>query len=172
MKTLGLVAAFTFALMAAPVAAQPASATAAPAPSAHQLELAHRLMTATRMTETLNGAVQPMVAQMVDLQTRQIPGFKPEWRQPLIEATQESMSGLFPKLIERMEAAYAQILTEDELQQSIAFYESPTGQSIMRKLPQALPLVMKDFQTDVLAARGDIRTRFCKKIGGCPGASN
>jgi hypothetical protein len=172
MKTLGLVAAFTFALMAAPVAAQPASAPAAPAPSARQLELAHRLMAAMHTTETLNGVVPPMVAQMVDEQTKQIPGFKPEWRQPLIEATQESMSGLFPKLIERMEAAYAQILTEDELQQSIAFYESPTGQSIVRKLPQVLPLVLRDFQSDVLATRDDIRTRFCKKIGGCPGASN
>jgi hypothetical protein len=166
MKSFSLVAAFAAVVIAAtPALAQPAAAP--PPPSAHQLELSHRLIAAMHMTDTMNGIIQPLVAQMVDMQTKQLPGFKPEWRQPLIEATQESMNDLFPKLMSRMEVVYAQVLSEDELNASIAFYESSAGQSILRKLPQALPLVLKDFQSDVVASRADIMTRFCKKIGGC-----
>ena len=168
MKTLGLIAALAVMLVATPAAAQ---STSPPAPTARQLQLSHRLFLSLHMDQTMSGLMQPLVAQMVDIQARQIPGFKPEWRQPLVEATQEAMGDLLPNLMKRTEMAYAQVLSEDELQQSIAFYESPAGQSIIRKLPQVMPMVLKDFQAEVLTASADITVRFCKKIGGCDKAT-
>jgi hypothetical protein len=52
----------------------------------------------------------------------------------------------FPDMIHSMAEIYARTLTITELQDSLAFYDSPSGQAILTKMPammsQAMPLSM------------------------------
>ena len=169
-----LAVALAISLIVSPALAQSPSARAAdqaPAPSARALELSHRLILAMHLTATFQSLMQSMTPQMIDFEAKQIPGFKPEWRQPMIEATQEAGEDLMSELLKEAEPIYAQTFTEEELAQATAFYESPTGQSMIRKSPQIAPLLMKNFQGLMTAMRTDTMTRFCKKIGGCDKAA-
>lgn len=168
MKKTTLSAVAALSLMAAPAFAQAPASPAAAAPSARALELSHRLIVAMHVNDSFAAMMRALIPQMVDLQARRIPGFKPEWRQPLIEATQEAAGDdLMPALMKRAEPIYAQTFTEDELAQAVAFYESPVGQSIIRKSPSITPRLVGDLQTLAMAMGADVQARFCKKIGGC-----
>ena len=167
MKTI-LSALAALSLIAAPAFAQTPASPAAATPSARALELSHRLIVAMHVNDSFAAMMRSMIPQMVDLQAKRIPGFRPEWRQPLIEATQEAAGeDLMPALLKRAEPIYAQTFTEDELAQAVAFYESPVGQSIIRKSPTITPRLVSDFPALAAGLGQDVMARFCKKIGGC-----
>jgi hypothetical protein len=159
-----LAAALAVSLLASPALAQPSSP---PAPSARALELSHRLIVAVHLTDTFDSVMQNLMPQLIDMRSKQIQGFRPEWRQALIEASQEAGDDMMAQLAKQAEPIYAQTFTEDELSQAVAFYESPTGQSMIKKTPQITPLLMKNFQGLSESMQADMMARFCKKIGGC-----
>jgi hypothetical protein len=168
-----LIAAPAFAQPGAPPAAQAGPAVSgAPAPaSARALELSRRLIAALHLDETFRAMMDAMAPQMVDEEIKRIPGFRPEWRQPMIEAAREASADLMQELIKRAEPIYARTFSEDELAQAVGFYESPAGQSMIRKVPSITPQLMKDFPTLTRSMSADMLVRFCSKIGGCDKAA-
>ena len=160
------------AMFAAPVAqAQDAQ------PSARQLELARRLFNDMHMDQMMAAMTRQMAPAMTAQMRKSNPNISAEQAQAISEAAHESMSAVMPKLIERMIPLYATTLTQKELEDTVAFYEGPSGKAILAKLPQIsaqIVPIMTDMMPEMTA---DMQRRVCAKIdcskqpSGTPGKS-
>lgn len=177
------------ALAALAILAGPAMADTAPAaqanaqasvqPDAKKLALVHRYIADTKLESLINSLGNQMVgamsAQMLDAQK----GMKPAEKTAVQQAIQETMAEEFPtfskKMIGAIEPVYAEAFSEQELTELVAFYESPTGRSLIEKTPQVaqrtnqlLLAFVPEFQQRVQAS---MVKRLCAK-GYCPPAQS
>jgi len=155
------------------LACTPSFAADAPAPTAavatpKTLDLARRYMVAIHMDQTLSSMMRNMAPTLVDGQINANPdmaeNMTPEMRQALIEVVNETVMEKAPALMDKTVHIMAEIYTEQELTDLVAFYEGPTGQALMRKQPlmmQRMPEIM-----GVMGAPdpADIKARLCKKL--------
>jgi hypothetical protein len=141
MKLVVLAAFAGLSFAAAPVLAAeptPPAAAAAAAPSAHQLELARQYVEAAHMQKNIDAILSrmsPLVLQQMEQQRTRDGGA------PLPSDFVTAMSGVItdwarerlPAMTEVMVQQVAEIYTEKELTDLIAFYQSPTGQAVLAK---------------------------------------
>ncbi len=144
-------------------AADPASSDAigAPAPvDAERLALSEKLFGAMRLDTTMRGVFANMF--------KSAPGFSAigpnnPRAQAFLASYGAAMDATMPELIHDMAELYARVLTTQELKDSLTFYDSPSGQAIMNKLPemmrQIVPTSMKLMPKIAAAAEAD----FCGK---------
>ncbi len=142
------------------------SATAA-VPSARAVDLSHRLVVAIRITDQLHALLKSMMPAMVDREARAFPDFKPEWRQAMTDATIAAMDDIMPGYLKDAEVLYAKTFSEEELAQAVAFYESPTGRSMVAKSPSLAPALTKSMVSRMDGLEADIKARFCAKTDTC-----
>jgi hypothetical protein len=168
-KRFGAVCAIGLATAGAlgPARAEPQPSS--PAPSAHALELSHRLIHDMRLDVQIDSLLRAMLPGLIDRQSQAIPDFKPEWRQAISEATIEALNDVLPDYLHDAELLYARTFTEDELAQAVAFYESPAGRSFIDKSPSLAPELSKSILAKMSAIQADARDRFCRKSGACSG---
>lgn len=168
-----VVVAFAVACLAAGSAqarqAPPAAAAAAPAkaaPSPRALALTKRYIAALHVDETMKPLMQSMMTPLMEEQERTNTDLTAEQRKALRETVEELVGGdLMNDVIDRMTPVYASIFSEDELQALVDFYESPNGQSIVRKMPSmgpAMAEVMRDIMPEI---RAKVTARICQKLG-------
>jgi hypothetical protein len=131
-------------------AAQPAppQADAAEAPiDADQLALARRLMHLLSSQMNFDAVMNNMIAGMMPAIHQQNPNLDQATLDQIQGAVQKAMAGITPDLLDDVAKLYAQRLTRREMEDSIAFYESPSGQSMMHKMPEIMgdigPLMTK-----------------------------
>ncbi len=143
-------AAAAVALMAgAPLThAQPAPPPAAEAPvDPQQLALAKHLMSLTLGQMNFGAIMRSMTASMMDALHRQNPNMDPVVLQHVQTAMDKAVSDITPELMDDIARSYARHLNRKEMEDSIAFYESPSGQSILHKMPEVLqdlgPMMVK-----------------------------
>ncbi len=148
----------------------PGVASQASEPSARAVELSHRLFVAMHTDEQIRTMLRSLMPPMMDRLATKTPGFKLEWRQALTEATIAAMDDVMPAYLKNAEGIYARTFSEDDLVQSVAFYESPAGRSLLTKLPQLAPELAKDMMTRMSGLEADIRVRFCAKTDACKSA--
>ena len=129
--------------------ALPLSATE-PNPSAHQRELLEKLFKATNLDQMSNSIMDSMYAQIEKqfLQEAEAKGDDPEGT-----AEAKEMFGLFRErcrslnvgalLHESYLRIYAKYFTEQEIEDLVAFYASPTGKKTLEVLPQLMSEGMK-----------------------------
>lgn len=123
-----------------------ASGSASAAPSAKQLELAHRYIAAAHMDRTLDQTLKALMPAMLASAPKN-DKLSDKDRQMLVDVTMEVTRDMMGKMIARMEPVIADTFSEDELQGLVTFYESPTGQALIAKTPQLaakMSPVMKD----------------------------
>ncbi len=137
------------------------------------MELAHRLIVAMRMEEMMSNAIKGMAPSMLD-QANMFPGALPEKeRVAIAKDVTESMHALMSKMAvlmnEKGPAMYAATFTEAELRDMVAFYESPTGQATLTKMPQLMsqmtPMItqlMPAYQADLLGRLCAREKRYCR----------
>lgn len=146
-------------------AAAPAfSAEAAPAPSAHNLELARQLFAEMHMDRMMDSMMKAMIPAMTEQARKANPGLTADQSQAVNEAVVESSRGLMAKLTDRMIPLYASTFSQKELEDTVAFYGSPSGQAMLAKMPelaQRMAPMMVELMPEVTA---DVRTRICAKI--------
>ena len=82
----------------------------------------------------------------------------------MIEASQEEMHELTPKLIGYMTDVYATQLTEKELTDSLAFYRSDSGQSILAKTPVLMQQMVPFMQQQMPEITRGMFHRYCAKV--------
>ena len=116
----------------APAAAAPAPAPAAtpPAPSAAALGYSATILNDIGMKPSLDRIVPGMLAQM----QREILATRPELKDPVDEAVQTVTPEFLKSEQEVFDAvvkALAGLMTEQELKDTAAFYESPTGKKFV-----------------------------------------
>jgi hypothetical protein len=142
--------------------AQPcAAADAAPA---HNLELAQRLFTGMHMDQMMSGMMRNMMPAMVAQARKANPAMSDAQAQAITEATTESSQAMMAKIMDRMIPLYASTFTEKELQDLVNFYEGPSGQAMLAKMP-VLMAKMTPIMTEMMPEmQADIRRRICSKI--------
>ena len=154
-KTLMAAACAAVALAGASLAA----AQPAPPPAADQtpidpakMALAHKLfemqMGQTNLPALLKSLDQQMFAQAM----KGLPNADDATQKRILAAVEKTQAELMPRMLDGMAAAYARHLSQKELEDTVAFYSTPSGQAILQKTP----LIM----TDVIGGLGQMLPRM------------
>ncbi|NBB17085.1 DUF2059 domain-containing protein [Caulobacter sp. SLTY] len=131
-------------------------------PSARQLELARRYFAAMRFEETMTKMYENMnlLEAFEEEDDAELSGLdKRAW----MEASQESLVALTPKMVDAMIPIVAATFTEEELEAIVVFYESPAGQASVIKavdMMQPMMVAMMELMPDYIE---DIVDRYCAK---------
>lgn len=126
-------------------------------PSARALALTDRYLKAIDMEKLMVDMVGSLGGMMGPEFT------KSEEAKAMMEASQEAVVAITPKLVERMAPLMASIYSEEELEAMVNFYESPIGQSILAKTgaaTQASAAVTRDLMPELITQMFD---RYCAK---------
>jgi hypothetical protein len=157
----GLFAGCALACTAAAAHAQPAPAT--PAAAADEapvdparLALARQLVGLVKEQLDFGAVFKTVGDQMATAMQQADPKADPAIARRAIKAIGEAEEQIMPQIWEAATLAYARDLTETELKDSIAFYSSPSGQSIIHKMPQMMremtPAIMRLVPQMIVAA--------------------
>jgi len=147
-KTLLAAAASAVVMAGASVAAaQPAPPPDAPAADQAPIDPA-KLALARKLLEMQLGQMNlPALLKSVDDQIlsqamKQGPGIDEAKQRRIKAAIEQVQAEMFPKMMDGMAAAFARNLTDQELQDAVAFYSSPSGQAIVHKMPAIMTEAM------------------------------
>ncbi len=134
----GLMFAATPALAAQAAAAPAVAPTAAPAPTPQMLELARRYVAAAHMQNNIDNMLNrltPLMMQQVERQQADLgkKALPPEFLDAMTGAVMDWMHEREPAMMDLLVHQVAEIYTEKELTDLVAFYETPTGQAVVAK---------------------------------------
>ena len=101
-----------------------------------QLALARRLMALLASQMNLTAAMQGMNAGMLQAMRKENPNIDRVDMDRITAATDKAEADVLPDLLDDLAHIYARHLTRKEMEDSISFYESTSGQSMMHKLPE------------------------------------
>jgi hypothetical protein len=80
------------------------------------------------------------------------------------DAITESTGDFIKKMTDASIPVYADIFTVEELTKMDEFYETPVGQSIMAKVPEASQKLMPTVMALMPDFQADVQKRLCTKI--------
>jgi hypothetical protein len=153
-----------FALVASLLTATPAISAEAPAANAHSLELAKHLFAQMHMDQLMGGMMTNMTPLLVQQVRKTNPSITEEQAQIITQAVSEASREMMAKVIDRIIPLYASTFTEKELQDLVAFYDGPTGQAMLTKMPTLMSKMgpmMSELTPEMVA---DVNRRVCAKI--------
>ena len=128
--------------------------------AAHRLQLAERfieLMQVDQMGEMMQG----LASSMVPPSSRDLP---PHEQRILTDALSDAVGQMTPRIFEAMAPIYAEIFTLQELQDLVAFYESPTGIALVSKSYEALPQITAAVNGIMPEILNDMATNLCASL--------
>lgn len=164
---LACLAAVAFLGAAAPVAAQTAPQAPAAAQGAEQqakAALVRRYFEAIQFDKLMNVMMESMMVSMTESSRL------PEDKIPVMrEAVLEAFGNVLPQMVDANIEIYAEAFTLEELEQLVAFYESPVGRSLMAKtvvLSRQSGEMMQRFQPIM---QEEMRRQLCARME-CPTA--
>lgn len=128
-----------------------------------KIALAKRYFKALEFDKLMDNMFKSMLPSLMEQQQIQM-GLNSEKRVVVAEATAETMAEIMPVYMDRMYEAYAGILTEDELTQLVAFYESPLGQSVVKKTPQLSSKATEAMIPLMPEIQSRIEKKICAKV--------
>lgn len=174
-RLLVLAAAAAMLSVAAPAAAQDADrlipVVAAPQDAEREAKeaLVRRFFVAAQLDKLTNVLIEQM------LQSTQSPQIPADKREVVNEAIMAAYAEVSPRMNEAFVDLYADAFTLDELEQLVAFYESPVGRSVTAKsvvLTRQLGSLMEEFQPMMAEAttRQVCRRIDCSAAGVAPSA--
>lgn len=130
----------TLALVLASAAAAQAPGAISATPSAHQVELARRVVSATGDEKTILAQVQSLVGQQIAATQKQFEALDRAnglSDTPTVPALpDQTVADLVHEMLEARVGVYASVYSEAELQGIVDYYSSPLGQRILAKQPQ------------------------------------
>ena len=153
-----------FALAAALATATQAMCADAPTGNAHSLALAKHLFAEMHMDQLMGGMMKNMTPAMIAQARKANPALTEDQAQIITQAVSESSQVMMGKAIERFIPLYASTFTERELEDLVAFYDGPTGQAMLNKMPVLMSKmgpVMTELMPDMMA---DVNQRICSKM--------
>lgn len=107
----------------------PAAAAAQAADLAERQAMVRRFFVAMQFEKMMNGMMESMWEPMIS-ENEEIPAEK---RELVRSAAMAAFAVVLPQMIEANVELYAEAFTLQELTELVAFYESPTGRSLMAK---------------------------------------
>lgn len=145
----------------APARAQDVASQAAP--SARQLELTRRYID-LMMSDQFDSALTEMISDAIasDGGAQNLPEAD---RRFLTELTTELTTDMVPRMIEEMTPVYARILTVEELEALVAFYETDIGRSVVAKTTVAMPEANRAAMSVLPQMLEKMAARICQHYG-------
>lgn len=151
-------AALSSAFTAPAFAAEPAKAAAAPS---RALDCAKRYNKAMRIEET----VEAMMRSMLPIMMQQYGGSgKTEREKLMLDAIVESSNAMMPKALDDLAPVMVETFTEAEICGLADFYESPTGQGVVTKMPSYTKASGEMMSRFIPQLQQDMARRICQKI--------
>jgi len=141
-------------------AAPAAESTATAKPSEKKLALARRMFDAMHFDEMVANMLDSMDPLMAMGETGALSDADSKHMR---DSVKEAMNAAMPDYVDALTEIYAEAFTEEELQAMVDFYESPIGQSVLKKSTQInepVMAAMMELMPDILV---DTMTRFCGK---------
>ncbi len=139
------------------------AANAQAAPSARQLELAQRYVVAIRMERTFDAGMDAMLPTLKAGNSK-VSGEKFD---AIMAAMSEVTKSMVGEMSVRMAPVLAEVFTERELEELVAFYEGPTGRAVIDKSPQLAAKMAPLMQEIMPQMQAQMAERVCK-ITDCP----
>jgi hypothetical protein len=148
-----------------PISAQPSPPQSADAsPSAHKLALARQLVEVTRMDAIMTGAFRNMVSGVTASASQSLSADRQARMKIIGEAEGAALEKLVPQIVDSMVNGYARNFSEQELSDILAFYQSPSGRSMVAKTPQFMQGMMVEMAALMPQIRRDMGEDVCAKI--------
>ncbi len=144
------------------LAATPAISADAP-PNPHSLELAHKLFSEMQMDQLVSGVMRQMMPTMMAQARKANPNLTDEQAKAITDAVSESAQAMMLKINDKVAPLYAETFTEKELQDLVAFYDSPGGRAMIAKMPVMMTKVgpvVTQMMPEMIA---DMTQRVCAK---------
>jgi uncharacterized protein len=144
-------------------AGTPAICADAPTPNPHSMELARKLFSEMHMDTLMGDMMRQMAPAMLAQARARNPTVSEADVRAIQDATAESMQAMMAKMNERAIPLYASTFSEKELQDLVNFYDSPTGQAMLAKMPvlmNKLAPLATDLMPEMMA---DMTKRICAK---------
>ncbi|HEX3366175.1 DUF2059 domain-containing protein [Phenylobacterium sp.] len=143
-------------------AATPAISADAP-PSAHSLELSRQLFAEMHMDQMVGQMMKSMVPAMMAQARKANPSLTDEQAAAMTEAVTESTADMLGKITDKFIPLYASTFTEKELQDVVNFYNSPSGQAVLNKMPVMMSQIGPTMTELMPAMTADVLRRLCSK---------
>lgn len=163
LSVLGGVVSLAFANPA--LAADAKAQVPAVAASPKALELAKRYMAATHMERTMDQAMAVMMPIMRAQMEKSLSKLSAEQRATIYGIVDETMQDFtkqsVAKIQVRMPPILARTFTEHELEEIVAFYESPTGQTALAKGPAMMAEIMPIMMEDAAKIEAQMLAKLC-----------
>ncbi len=142
---------------------------AAPVDAGHatRAALVRRYFKAVDFDKLMDSMMNSMMPMMVDQMRKSSPNITEDQGKLISDSVIAAMGDFMPKYMDATVDLYADTFTEDELTQMVTFYESPTGQSITRKLPGLTPKAMQLMVQMMPDLQADMMAKMCAKMQ-CP----
>lgn len=131
--------------------------------TARKVALIKRYFKAIEMDNLIGSMMQSMMPALAE-QQRASSGASAEESKMVTDAVIETMAEITPIYMDKLSVIYADAFTEDELVQMVAFYESPVGQSIVKKTPGLMPKTTQVMIELMPEIQSRMQTKMCKKI--------
>ncbi|MDP3174827.1 MAG: DUF2059 domain-containing protein [Phenylobacterium sp.] len=146
-----------------------ASATAGQAqPSARSLDLTRRYFLAMHMDRTMHATIRAMAPVVVERMAKANPAMTPAQRQAIVDVAGESSQAMVARMMDRLTPIFATTFTEKELEDLVAFYESPTGQALVAKSPTFSAKMAPAMKELMPTMKADMETRLCARLTCAP----
>jgi len=113
---------------------------------AESMELARRLVEVSQGETIMQQMFNALTPQIMSLALNKDPNLNDEKKAKIEGVMKEELDAAIPEFLEQTAKIYASNFTEDELQDVIAFYESPTGKKFQGLAPQLMQESMQHGQ--------------------------
>lgn len=151
---------------------QPVAAPApTPAADPAKVALAHEVikaMQADRMLEGMTNQIKQMVAQQTAMYVTATASDEQKAKVALVQSQADALAGAaVQRVVASMDAVYAELFTEAELQGIKTFFLSPEGQSMLAKQPQLmqrLTPVVQRMQGELMPKIGELVQNLQKDL--------
>lgn len=157
------------AIVLSSVCTTPVFATEAARPDAllvvteKSLDCAGRYMAAMHMDDTMKAMTDSMVASMKGMLPQAGSGEeRAKLEKAMGVAMKETMDEIMPKAMEEMEPAMLEVFNEAEMCAMADFYESATGQSIIRKMPALMQISMDNMKKHLPVIQQKMIESMCR----------
>jgi hypothetical protein len=136
----------------------------------HKLDLSYRLMNVVGMKKLLQNMRDSLLPAMLEQSLKDHPEVPADARRAMIEAVSEALGAREDAMLEKFAHIYAATFTTEELEQTLAYYESPVGRSVIAKTQVLMTQVGPIAAEMQVGLNDDLMTRFCAKGDFCKGS--
>lgn len=128
--------------------------------SAEPIEKARRLVEVSQGKFMIEQMFNAIVPPIMNLALRDKPDLSDEKKATVVDVTKQEFDAAIPEFVEATAQTYARHFSEEELQDVIDFYESPTG----KKFQDLVPTILQESMAEGRALGENVQRRAVERL--------